>query len=87
MIVMAGVGSRINFCQIFKRLLMLVCTASVNKVVNSCKLSKQSYLKMLKYSLENFLRTLNSKTFLGTRFPGSDTFSTSDGNCLLIKLK
>jgi hypothetical protein len=32
---------------------------------------------MLKYSLENFLRTLNSKKFLGTRFPGSDTFSIS----------
>jgi hypothetical protein len=34
---------------------------------------------MLKYSLENFLQTLNSKKFLGTRFPGSDTFSTSGG--------
>jgi hypothetical protein len=25
-----------------------------------------------------FCKTLNSKKFLGTRFPGSDTFSTPD---------
>ena len=31
---------------------------------------------MLKYFLENFLQNSQLKKFLGTRFPGSDTFST-----------